>query len=434
MAVAAAVSFAALFVALATQSDALRSAQQDPITLEWDANQDDAVGYIVHVGTQSRRYSEHHDVGEATSFEFSAGVIGQRYYFAVSAYNGERTESVLSSEVSAVAGITPADSEPLSRCSANAGDCDPVRFRASDLGAVSDIAVVGDGRLLLVEKGRHVRVITAGGLLPEPAISLPQNESGIAGIVVDPAFDRTGFVFVGLTQPLRDGRTEFRVVRYRAVQNTLGEGAAVLTGLSFRGDNKPRFALDTARKIYVAMPWASDDGSNPYAGRILRFNIDGSVPADNLPGSPVVAVGYAIPRALAWNGDDLWIAGIDRRGEHSTRRLSFDATAGTTSLRTLVSFGMPTLAPFEVVALDARRLATDADGSTSIVFIDADHGLQRMTMRGREVVTPVQPIQWSREEKPLDVAVDPSGSIFVVVETDTGSFAVVEVKGRMAPR
>jgi glucose/arabinose dehydrogenase len=352
----------------------------------------------------------------------------------VSAYDGARTESVLSSEVSAVVGTTPSDYESLSRCAANVGDCARVRFRASDLGAVSDIAAVGDGRLLVVEKGRHVRVITASGLLQEPAISSPRDDTELASLAVDPAFDRTGYVFLGMTQPLRDGGREFRVVRYRAVQNTLGEGAAVLTGLSFHGDHKPRFALDAAGKIYVAMPAAHDGSSDPYAGRILRFNIDGSVPAENARGSPVVGEGYAIPHALASNGDDLWIAGIDRRGEHSTTGLSFDAPSGSTWLRTLTTFAMTPLASFEVVALDARRLGTDAEASSSIVFVDADRGLHRMTMRGREVVTPVEAIRWSRDEKPLDVAVDPSGSIFVVVETNTGSFAVVQVTGATAPR
>jgi hypothetical protein len=413
-------AFAALLLALAAQADALRSAEPDTITIAWDRNRDGAVGYIVHVGTASRSYSERYDVGNATWFTFSEALPGQRYYLAVSAYNAAGIESEFSTEVSAAVEETPPDDhKPMARCdTANVDDCAPVRFRAADLGAVSDIAAAGDGRLLLIENGRDVRVITATGLLQEAAISFPDGDTELSAIVVDPAFDRTGFVFLGVTQPLSSGSTEFRVVRYRAVQNTLGEGATVVSGLAFAGGNQPRFALDAAGKIYVAMPAANADRADLYAGRILRFNVDGSVPLENPRGSPVVADGYPIPRAMAWDGDDLWIAGADRGFEHSTMRLSFDGPAITTGMA------------FRAVALDARKLGAGDDAAKSVVFIDADHRLHRMTMRGREVVTPFQAIWWFRDEEPVDVAVDPGGSVFVVVKTDAASFAVVEVTGK----
>jgi glucose/arabinose dehydrogenase len=411
-------AFAALLLALAAQADALRSAEPDTIAIAWDPNRDGTIGYIVHVGTAPRSYSEHYDVGNVTSFTLSEALPDQRYYLAVSAYNAAGIESEYSAEVSAFVDVTPPDNKSMARCdAANVDDCAPVRFRASDLGAVSDIAAAGDGRLLLIENGRHVRVIAASGLLQEPAISFSDEDTELSAIVVDPAFDRTGYVFLGMTQPLRDGRAEFRVVRYRAVQNTLGEGATVVSGLSFVGGSQPRFALDAAGKIYVAMPATNADRADLYAGRILRFNIDGSVPPENPHGSPVVADGYPIPRAMAWDGDDLWMAGGDRGFDDSTMRLSFDGPAITTRMA------------FKAIALDVRRLGAGDAAAKSAVFIDADHTLHRMTMRGREVVTPFQAIRWFRDEKPVDVAVGPGGAVFVVVETDAGSFAVVQLTG-----
>jgi len=59
------------------------AAQQ--INVAWDPS-GGTVGYRVHVGQQSGSYSQHFDVGSATSFTYSNATAGQRFCFAVSAY------------------------------------------------------------------------------------------------------------------------------------------------------------------------------------------------------------------------------------------------------------------------------------------------------------------------------------------------------------
>jgi PA14 domain/Putative Ig domain/Glucodextranase, domain B len=87
--------FAALLVTLAA-----RSAAADTITLAWDPNADDTVvGYYVHVGTSSGSYSQHIDVGLSTVYGWSDAVAGQRYCFAVSAYQAGPVEGPKSAEV-----------------------------------------------------------------------------------------------------------------------------------------------------------------------------------------------------------------------------------------------------------------------------------------------------------------------------------------------
>src|SRR5262245_9939366 len=60
----------------------VRSAYADSITLMWDANTDPVTGYAVYVGSQRV------DVGNTTSYSLTTAVAGQRYCFAVAAYNG----------------------------------------------------------------------------------------------------------------------------------------------------------------------------------------------------------------------------------------------------------------------------------------------------------------------------------------------------------
>ena len=68
--------------------------------LAWAPNPDrDAVGYMVRYGTASGRYDRSVDVGGATSATVTNLTVGGMYYFAVTAYNGARLESLPSNEV-----------------------------------------------------------------------------------------------------------------------------------------------------------------------------------------------------------------------------------------------------------------------------------------------------------------------------------------------
>lgn len=72
------------------------------VTLAWDANTDsDIAGYILWYGTQSGSYITSIDVGNRTQWTLPGLPDGQRYYFAVQAYNSVRNMSLMSTEVAA---------------------------------------------------------------------------------------------------------------------------------------------------------------------------------------------------------------------------------------------------------------------------------------------------------------------------------------------
>lgn len=89
----------------------------DSVTLAWDANSEpDLAGYRVYYGTRAGIYSNTIDVGNVTSVSVPSLQPGQRYYFAVVAYNTSGLSSPYSDEVDAlipappptVAGVSPA--------------------------------------------------------------------------------------------------------------------------------------------------------------------------------------------------------------------------------------------------------------------------------------------------------------------------------------
>jgi hypothetical protein len=108
------------------------TAAADTISLAWDPNPElTVVGYMVHVGTQSGAYTQHLDVGLSTAYGWSAAVAGQRYCFAVSAYNSSHLEGPTSSEVCGYSNTSPTLVNPGSRSSA-VGQPTSLQLQGSD--------------------------------------------------------------------------------------------------------------------------------------------------------------------------------------------------------------------------------------------------------------------------------------------------------------
>jgi len=108
------------------------TAAADTISLAWDPNPElTVVGYMVHVGTQSGAYGQHFDVGLSTTYGWSAAVAGQRYCFAVSAYNASHLEGPTSAEVCGYSNAPPTLVNPGSRSSA-VGQATSLQLQGSD--------------------------------------------------------------------------------------------------------------------------------------------------------------------------------------------------------------------------------------------------------------------------------------------------------------
>ena len=73
-----------------------------PVTIAWDANNDNSEGYAVFIGTQPGVYTEAVDVGPSTSFTYFNGAVGRRYYFTVAAYKPKPHLGAKAPPVSAV--------------------------------------------------------------------------------------------------------------------------------------------------------------------------------------------------------------------------------------------------------------------------------------------------------------------------------------------
>ena len=109
-----------------------RSASADVIHLTWDPNPEPAVvGYVVHIATQAGNYTQHVDVGLATTWTFSNAAAGQQYCFALTAYAAGPVESAPSNEVCGFSNAAPTLTNPGTQTSAT-GQAVSLQLAGSD--------------------------------------------------------------------------------------------------------------------------------------------------------------------------------------------------------------------------------------------------------------------------------------------------------------
>ncbi|MGY0236738.1 PQQ-dependent sugar dehydrogenase [Longispora urticae] len=160
-----------------------------------------------------------------------------------------------------------------------------------------------DGRLFVSEQAGTLRVIKNGAMLPTPFLTVDtdaQSERGLLGIAFDPAFATNHFVYVYYTAKLPASHN--RVSRFTANGDTAVPGSEqVLIELPTLGalvHNGGDIHFGADGKLYVpvgdnASPSRAQLLTSPL-GKILRFNADGTIPADNPFHSQTTGLNQAI--------------------------------------------------------------------------------------------------------------------------------------------
>jgi aldose sugar dehydrogenase len=173
------------------------------------------------------------------------------------------------------------------------------------------LAFAPDGRIFVTERPGRLRVIENGQLKPEPVATIPEvlhiGEGGLMAAALDLGFTTNHLLYLSYTARSGSGAIINRVVRYREEKNALSEQTIILDnipGAQFHDGCRLAFGPDG--KLYITTGDATERGlaqqMDSLAGKILRLNSDGTIPADNpFPGSPVYTLGHRNPQGLAWH-------------------------------------------------------------------------------------------------------------------------------------
>lgn len=205
------------------------------------------------------------------------------------------------------------------------GDADQVfeiagqRFRvetvATGLEVPWSLAFLPDGRLVLTERPGRLRIldVSNGATLlvqhiQDVAPQLPRSEVGLMGLAVSPQFESDGLVYVSYTSPVGFGlKNVVERLRLRESGFERADAAPLIDHLpaGYVHDGLPlRFGPDG--KLYASTGEATKaqqaQDLDYLGGKFLRFNADGTIPADNpFPGSPVWSLGHRNPQGFAFH-------------------------------------------------------------------------------------------------------------------------------------
>ncbi|HTQ10597.1 MAG TPA: PQQ-dependent sugar dehydrogenase, partial [Fimbriimonadaceae bacterium] len=183
--------------------------------------------------------------------------------------------------------------------SSNSGSLYTVMSYVANANFPTCIRFAPDGRMFYTEKNTgEIRIVQNGQLLDQPFATLQvgnDTEQGLLGMAFDPDYPANHYIyfFYSVASPAVQ-----RIGRFTD-SNNVGTNFTIIVDNLPEGQihNSGRLAFGSDGKLYATVgengdPANSQDLTN-YAGKVLRFNPDGSIPADNpFSGSAIFTYGH----------------------------------------------------------------------------------------------------------------------------------------------
>ncbi len=138
-------------------------------------------------------------------------------------------------------------------------------------------------------------------------------EGGLLGMALHPDFAQNGFLYVVYDYE-NSGDYREKLVRYTYANNMLSDPFVLLDGviansnhdgsrLWITNEAEPKIFMTTGDALDQSLP----QDTNTLNGKILRLNLDGSIPTDNpFPNNPVWTYGHRNPEGLVMVNDILY--------------------------------------------------------------------------------------------------------------------------------
>jgi PQQ-dependent dehydrogenase (s-GDH family) len=172
-----------------------------------------------------------------------------------------------------------------------------------------------DNMIWMTERGGKIsRVNPANGTVT-PLVTISDvkstGEGGLLGMTLHPNFSANPNVFVVYDYDKAGTYTE-KVVKYTYSGNTLTNPVVILDNIPASNiHNGSRLLITSDLKLFIStgdasVQSAAQNLASP-SGKILRINLDGTIPADNpVAGNPFWSYGHRNPQGLVFANDKLY--------------------------------------------------------------------------------------------------------------------------------
>src|SRR5688572_23568986 len=167
-----------------------------------------------------------------------------------------------------------------------------VRVLASGLEHPWSVALLPDGSFLVTERPGRLRRVAADGTVSAPLAGVPkvfaEGQGGLLDVVLAPDFATSKRIYLSYAEP-GDGGTAGTA----AATATLGDSALTDLRVIYRQEPKlegpnhfgSRIVFDDAGHVFISQGERNDRPTaqklDMLQGKLVRLNLDGSVPADN---------------------------------------------------------------------------------------------------------------------------------------------------------
>lgn len=164
-----------------------------------------------------------------------------------------------------------------------------------------------DGYIWMTERGGKIsRVNPATGavsLLHTLTEVVANNEGGLLGMVLHPDFATSPYVYVAYNY--NGGTYKEKVVRFTYTGSALTNPVTIIDNISASSIHNGCRLVITGNKLFISTGDASNtslpQNTAMLNGKILRLNLDGTIPADNpVPGNPYWTFGHRNPQGLVF--------------------------------------------------------------------------------------------------------------------------------------
>lgn len=205
----------------------------------------------------------------------------------------------------------------LSNCSKDPDPVKPVEITSKvlteNLEFPWEIAWGSDNNIWMTERGGQISRVdpATGDVTPILNISevVSQGEGGLLGMALHPDLAATPNLFVSYCYDKGGVYTE-KIVKYTIAGSTLVNPVILLDDIKAANIHNGSRLIISGDKLFISTGDASDQSlplnTTSVNGKILRINLDGSIPSDNPdPSSPVWSIGHRNAQGLTFVGDSL---------------------------------------------------------------------------------------------------------------------------------